>query len=203
MISDLKHLLNKYDDVEESDLKQAAYALLSHQFLYRQKGRHRKHFEIINRFQPYFYNLMETINFRLVGPEERGFVGILPLDYGRYMKLEETLVLFSLRFIYDEEINNFKANDDGSVDVAVDDYEIRYEQFSHRHLPRTKADFERLLAPFIQYGVIEYGADETTPEIMRLRILPSIATLLTGDVVKRIEVYLKAADIKTDLGDGE
>ena len=71
MLSELKLLLSKHEDVDEEALKGAASALLSRQFLYRAKRRQRKHFETVARFQPYFYNLMAAVGHQLLVEEER------------------------------------------------------------------------------------------------------------------------------------
>jgi hypothetical protein len=197
VISDMKNLLARYEDVEELALKEAAYNLLARQFLLQQKGRHRKHYDLVARFPGYFGNLMEALNHELVVNEERGYVGAVPLDYTRRMSLAETLVLFTLRYLYDEAVMNFSANEDGTVEITVEDFEIRHHQFTRRDLPKSKGEFEALIAPFIRCAILEHGADEERPEIDRLRILPTITALLNGDVVKRIEVYLKAEDIDT------
>lgn len=203
MNTELKLLLSKYEDVDEDELKAAASALLSRQFLYRMKGRHRKYFEIVTRFQTYFYNLMDAVGHQLLVEEDRGFVGIVPVNYTRMMSLDETLLLFAIRFFYDEEISAFNANEDGSVSISLEDFEVRYERFTQRPLPRSKGDFQQLIGHFVRYGIVEYGPDENTPEIERVRILPSITALLTGDVTKRIEVYMRASDIETQIEEGE
>ncbi|WP_018234233.1 DUF4194 domain-containing protein [Thioalkalivibrio thiocyanodenitrificans] len=197
MISDLKNLLARHEDIEESAIKEAAYNLLARQFLLQHKGRHRKHYDLVVRFPGYFRNLMEALNYELVISEERGYVGAVPLDYTRRMSLAETLVLFTLRYLYDEAVTNFSANEDGTVELTVEDFEIRHHQFTKRDLPKTKGDFDALIAPFIRCAILEHGADEEHPEIERLRILPTITALLNGEAIKRIEVYLRAEDIDT------
>ena len=203
MHTDLKVLLSKYEDIDADKLKAAAAELLSSQFLYRKKNRQRRHFEIVTRFQPYFYNLMDAVGYQLLVEETQGFVGIIPNDYSRKMSLDETLLLFTLRFLYDEEISAFKGNEDGSVDIPMEDFEVRYTRFTQRELPEQKGGFKQLISHFARHGIAEYGADENTPEIERVRILPSISVLLSGDVTKRIEVYMRASDIDTQTEEDE
>lgn len=203
MHAEMKVLLSKHEDVDEEKLKAAASALLSCQFLYRAAGRHRKHFEIVTRFQPYFYNLMDAVGHQLLVEETHGFVGIIPNEYNRKMSLDETLLFFTLRFLYDEEISAFKGNEDGSVDISMEDFEVRYTRFTQRELPQQKGEFKQLMSYFARHGIAEYGADENTPEINRVRILPSITVLLTGDVTRRIEAYMRASDIDTQIEEDE
>ena len=202
MLTELRVLVGKNEDIDEGKLKAAAAELLSCQFLYRTKGRQRKHFEIVTRFQSYFYNLMDAVGYQLLVEETHGFVGIVPIDYRRKMSLNETLLLFALRFFYDEEISAFKGNEDGSVDISMEDFEIRYTRFTQRELPRLKGEFQQLVSHFVRHGIVEYGPDENTPEIERVRILPSITVLMSGDVTKRIEAYMRASDIDTQDEEG-
>lgn len=170
MISELRHLVQRNEDVEATDIQSATYQLLSRQFLLRHKPRHRRYYELVVRFPSYFATLMETLNHQFVMDEERGFVGVMPRELVRRMNLEETLFLLLLRYLYDEAVCNYSANDDSTVDVTLEDIEVRYRDFAKRDLPRAKGDFLRLIDPFIRLGVIEIGSDEDQPDIERLRV---------------------------------
>lgn len=203
MIAEMQKLLSRNEDIDEAALKEAAYHLLARQFLLRAKPRHRRHYETIVRFSRYYQNLMDAFNHRLIIDENRGYAGILPLDFTWRMSLLETLVLLSLRYLYDEAVNNFAANGDGTVEISVVDFEMRFQHFAKRDLPQNKGDFAELIAPFVRFGVLEYGPDADRPEIDRLRILPTITTLLDADAVGLIENYLKAEDVDTSAEDAE
>ncbi len=192
MLSELKSLLARNEDVEEETVKQAAYALLSQQFLHRGRPRQRKHYETVVRFQTYFVNLMDANNQQLTINETHGYAGVIPQDFTRRMKLEETLLLLALRYIYDEEINAFHARDDGSVDISIEDLQVRYQQLTKRDLPFHKMEFDALTLPLEQQGIVVSGADPEQPEINRVKILPSITALLTGDALRMLELYGKA-----------
>ncbi len=198
MLTDIKRILERNDDVEEEQLKQTAYILQNNQFLYEKRPRQRKHYDLIVRFQQYFANLMDALNQHLVVNEPQGYVGVLPKEFNRRMRLEETLFLLTLRQVYDEEITAFHANDDASVYVSLDDLELRFKQLTRREFPKNKSDFEAWTRPLEHKGIIEVGVDENQPEIQRVTILPSIASLLSGDMLKRIEVYLRAEDVDLD-----
>ena len=192
MLSELKNLLARNEDVEEETLKQAAYALLSQQFLHRARPRQRKQYETVVRFQTYFINLMHANNQQLAINENHGYVGIIPQDYTRRMKLEETLFLLTLRYIYDEEINAFHAHDDGSVDISIEDLQVRYQQLTKRDLPYHKMELDAWTQPLVQLGIIDSGNDPTLPEIYRIKILPSITAVLNADALTMLEMYTKA-----------
>lgn len=201
MISELRHLVQRNEGVEAADIQSATYHLLSRQFLLRHKPRHRRYYELVVRFPSYFATLMETLNHQFVMDEERGFVGVMPRELVRRMNLEETLFLLLLRYLYDEAVCNYSANDDSTVDITLEDIEVRYRDFAKRDLPRAKGDFLRLIDPFMRLGIIEIGSDENQPDIERLRILPTVAALIGGDALKRVEIYLK--DDGVDTSDDE
>ncbi len=46
-------------------------------------------------------------------------------------------------------------------------------------------------------GVADVGSDDALPEIERVKIYPSITALLSGDMLRRVEVYLRAEDVET------
>ena len=192
------------DEEIEDKVREAAYQLQSRQFLYRHKVRHRKHYELVLAYSDYFLSLRDAMNYELVITEERGYIGILPRSFARRMSLNSTLLLFAMRFIYDQELTAFNAEDDGSVQITLEDFETRCRQFTKRDVAKSLSDFKHQLEPFVQIGVVEVGADENRPEIERLKIYPSIAALLSGDMLKRVEVYIRAEDVDTkDISDDD
>ena len=203
MLTELNALLKRNDDVTEDELKNASYMLLSRQFLHQSKPRQRKQYNYIVRFQTYFAHLMAATNHQLVINENQRYVGIVPQDYVNRLKLEDTFFLLSLRAIYDEEINAFHANDDGSINVSLDDFEIRFGQLTTRSFPKSQSELETILKPLQQFGVIEYGSDEERPEFKRIKIFPTITALLSGEAIKRIEIYLKDDDVSFDVNEQE
>jgi hypothetical protein len=202
ILKDMAVLVNKAGDAEdmeelEYNLRDAAYQLQARQFLYRNKGRHRVCYETVVKYQDYFLSLMDAFNHDLEINEERGYVGILPRILARRLSLDKTLLLFTLRYIYDQELMAFNADDNGSVKITLDDFEMRCNQFTRRVIAKSASELKNLMEPLIHAGVVEIGLDEDKPEIYRLKINPSITALLSGDMLKRVEVYMRAEDIDT------
>jgi len=208
MLKDMAALVNKAGDDKDMEeleerLRNAAYQLQARQFLYRKKGRHRNHYETVVKYQDYFLSLMDAMNHDLEINEERGYVGILPRSLARRLSLDRTLLLFALRYIYDQELMGFNAEDDGAVKVTLDDFEMRCNQFTKRVIAKSAGELKALMEPFIHTGVVELGQDEDKPEIERIKINPSITALLSGDMLQRVEVYMRAEDIETQPEDEE
>lgn len=207
MLKELAAIVRNVEDRDEEiekKVREAAYQLQNRQFLYRHKVRHRKHYELILAYQDYFLSLMDAMNYDLVITEERGYIGILPRSFARRMSLNTTLLLFAMRFIYDQELTAFNAEDDGSVQITLEDFDTRCRQFTKRDVAKNLSDFKHQLEPFVRIGVVEVGSDENRPEIERLKIYPSIAAILSGDMLKQVEVYMRAEDVNTqDAGEDE
>jgi len=195
MIKDLKTLLSADEELEEEDLKLTAQMLLAKQFLLRAKPRQRRHFDRVVRYQKYYRNLMDALNHQLVINENHGYVGITPEDFVYRMKLEETLILLALRYIYDEELNAFNLEEDGSVLVSVEDFEDRYLQLTQRDMPKTSTVFREYLRDFANHGILDAEQDEFDPRIVRIRIYPTISELLSGNMIEKVAGYLMAEDV--------
>lgn len=187
----IRNAEDRDEDIEDK-LREAAYQLQTRQFLYRYKVRHRKHYELILTYPDYFLSLMDAMNYDLVIAEERGYIGVLPRTFARRMSLNSTLLLFALRFIYDQELTRFNADDDGSVQITLEDFDTRCRQFTKREVAKSLSDFKNQLEPFVQIGVAEVGPDDNLPEIERVKIYPSITALLSGNMLKQVEVYIRA-----------
>lgn len=189
------------DEDHESIIRQASYQLQARQFLYRSKGRHRHHYETVIRYQEYFISLLDALNYDLEINEERGYVGILPREFVYRMSLNSTLLLFTLRYIYDEELMSFNSDESGAVSLTLDDFEMRSRQFTSRDLAKSSAELKNLLNDFIHIGIVEVGKDENEPEIERIKIYSSITSILSGDMLQRVDVYLRSEDICTTLNE--
>lgn len=189
MIKDLKTLLSADEELEEADLKLTAQRLLAKQFLLRAKPKQRRHFDRVVRYQKYYRNLMDALNHQLVINENHGYVGITPEDFVYRMKREETLILLALRYIYDEELNAFNLEEDGSVLVSVEDFEDRYLQLTQRGMPKKSTVFREYLRDFANHGILD------AEQIVRIRIYPTISELLSGNMIEKVAGYLKAEDV--------
>lgn len=203
MIKDLKTLLDADEELDEAEIKLTAQVLLTRQFLLRGKSRQRRHFERVVRYQHYFRNLMSALNHQLVINESHGYVGITPEDFIYRMKLEETLILLALRYVYDQELNAFNLEEDGSVLVSVEDFADRYLQLTRRDMPKTSTTFRAYLGEFASHGILDREQDEADPRIERIRVYPTISELLSGNMIEKVAEYLKAEDAPAGEEGGE
>jgi hypothetical protein len=196
-LTELKNILAKDDSLDEESLQKAAYELLTRQFLFREKNRQRRYFHLISNHQSYFRRLMKATGHNLVVEERNGYVGIIPTSFSRQMTIEETLLLLVIRNIYDEEIQNFNAKENGSVEIEVEDFMLKYEAMTGRERPQSKKDFINLINPMIRFGILKEFRDLEHNDAWVLRIYPSITALVNGDSLQLIEAHMQARNIDT------
>jgi hypothetical protein len=200
MIKDLKRILEANDDLDEADFQEATQLLLTRQFLLRSKGRQRKAYDLVARNQTYFRDLMDAMNYQLVLDENQGYVGVVPETFITRMKLEESLLLMVLRYVYDQEINSFNVENDGSVVISIEDLENRYLQLTQREMPQRKSVFVDYMRDFTHRNIAAMEQDEQNPMQELIRIYPVIGSLLSGDMLERLAAYIQAEDIPvTDM----
>lgn len=202
-LKELNSILEKDDSLEEAHLQKAAYELLSKQFLYREKKLEKRHYGLIVTHITYFRKLMRATGHRLVHEEHLGYVGIIPTEFTRQMSVEETLILLTLRSVYDEEVQNFNSLDDGCIDILVENFMLKYEHLTGRDRPEHKRDVIELFQPMIRIGLVKYRQELEHGDAWVLRIYPSITALINSDSLGLMEAYMKAKDIDTDVQEDE
>lgn len=189
MLRELENILNGDANIEEVHMLEAGQALLAYQFLHRKKPRHKKYYELVVRFETYFSDLMEATNNRLIVNESKGYVGVTPIGFVNRMRLDEVLLLLTLRALYDQEIQAFKVEDNAEAHIILEDFELRYFQFTKRNLPKNQTTFDELMRTFSRLGVADQTMED---EIKVIRIYPTINDLVDGEALTVIEDYLSS-----------
>ncbi len=180
------------EKLEPDEFHKTAQQLMTKQFLFQSHQRSRKAYDLILRFNNYFHNLFESFNHQLVVNENQRYVGIVPKQFYARMKLEETLMLMMLRHVYQEKVNNWEQEDDGSISIALIDFEEAYQQVTGRSLPQKKSDFYDILSVFEERYLIKLTHEEGNPENQLIQIYPSIESICTGNVMEMMAGYINA-----------
>lgn len=200
MLKDLSALLDRDDEADEAELKQTAQRLLAWQFVIRSRRGHRAHYDRVLRHLRYYTELMDALNYRLHANEQAGFVGIIPNDFVSSMKLEETLILLALRYIYDEQVQAFQVEDDRSVLISLPEFQRRYQHITKRGLPASPVVFRDYLKQFESHGLIDQVSDA---EHALIRILPTLADLLNAQTLQTLAAHIKLQEASPETLDGE
>ncbi|MFB9885411.1 DUF4194 domain-containing protein [Balneatrix alpica] len=194
MLGDLVKAAKKAEHHEAEDFIQAAKVLLANQFLYADKSSQRQHYFLISENLEYFRNLFEAIGWTLVHQAEEAFVGILPGDEERTLrlKLDESLLLLCLRQLYEEKLENFEV-ESGRAYVDLDKFLQTYEHLTSKELPN-ETRMKDILALFARHGLIERGRPhETDPKNFTLVIQPVIRQVVVEDYLGQLEQLVATA----------
>lgn len=199
MLYDLKKLLDSEADLELSDMRQTASVLLERQFLYADQGRDKKHYHRVIGHIPYFTNLFDALNRRLVYDQDYGLVGILPQDGARTVQLnqEEALLLLCLRLLYEEGVEKFEARQ-GSVFTDSETLLNRYQTLVRRERPGL-VRLREILRTFCRFGLIE--VEDEQDRVILLQIRPALRLVTTEGYVAQLEAMLEGREEAPDEQD--
>jgi len=203
MLGELRRLLEKHEGLTESDLRGAANALLTQQFLYLDNEKQLSNYRLVTRHLDYYRDLFDALGWQLVVDNEFGYVGVLPSDEESYLplNLEETLFLFIAAQMFEDGIET-RQTQNGLVHVSSEDMLARYESLTHRPRPKV-TDFREILKLLQQHGLISKEEEDSVTKLPRISLLPALRQITGGRVLERLEAYLSKAkqDEQKTIGD--
>jgi hypothetical protein len=188
MLSELKKIIDT-ESVELADMKQTSSVLLERQFLYADQSLDKKHYQRVVSHIPYFSNLFDALNRRVVYDHEFGFVGILPQDGAKVVLLpnEEAIMLLCLRLLYEEGIEKFEVIH-GSVFTDSEILLNRYTALAKRDRP-ILGRLREILKSFGKFGMVEI--QEEHDRIIPIQIRPTIRLVTTEAYITQLEDFLQ------------
>lgn len=192
MLYDLKKLLDAEADLEPSEMKQTASVLLERQFLYADQSLDKKHYHRVIGHIPYFTNLFDAINRRLVYDQDYGLVGILPQEGARVVQLpqDETLMLLCMRLLYEEGVEKFEASH-GSVFSDTETLLTRYQTLTLRDRPGL-VRLREILRTFSRFGLIE--VQEERDRVIALQLRPALRLVTSEGYLAQLEAVLECRE---------
>lgn len=201
MLRDLKHLLDRNDELSEADFKSAANALLTRQFLYL--ADERPHYRLITDHFEYFHALFDALGWQLYLDQDFGYVGVLPGDEETYLRLDltETLFLFIARLAFEEGVEA-RQTQDGKVHLSAADLLERYGVLTHRESPK-KSDYIGLLKRFQRHGLLRLGDEDAVTGLPRIALLPALRQVAGDHCLERLEAHLNKTGQTNDIDTSE
>jgi hypothetical protein len=192
MLYELKKLLDAEAGLELSDMRQTASVLLERQFLYADQSLDKKHYHRVISHIPYFTNLFDAINRRLVFDQDYGLVGILPQDGSRVTQLsqDEALLLLCLRLLYEEGVEKFEARQ-GSVFTDSETLLNRYQSLARRDRPGL-VRLREILRTFSRFGLIEVRDEQD--RVIALQIRPALRLVTTEGYIAQLEAMIEGRE---------
>ncbi|MCM0080181.1 DUF4194 domain-containing protein [Geomonas sp. Red32] len=201
MLNELKRLLDAEADLQAADMRQTASVLLERQFLYADQSRDKKHYHRVIGHIPYFTNLFDALNRRLVYDQDYGLVGILPQDGARVVQLaqEESLLLLCLRLLYEEGVEKFEARQ-GSVFTETEALLNRYQTLVRRERPGL-VRLREILRTFCRFGIIE--VEDEQDRVISLQIRPAVRLVTTEGYIGQLESMISGGEAEADGEESE
>ncbi len=192
MLTELKRIIEKHEKLTIEDMQLAASYLLSHQFIYLSESRDRKHYRLIDNFRLYFEKLFDALGFGLTFDPDYQYIGIIPEHAFHRMKLEDSLMLLTMRQVYEDEMRRLESEHrEGIILVTYEKFLMRYEGLTGREKPDSKASpFKDRIKSLSRFGVTKLESKSNDPlEEPRLKIYAGIMSLINLDTLKQITEY--------------
>jgi hypothetical protein len=193
MLNELRRLLEKHVALTEADLRNAANALLTQQFLYLENDRQLPHYRLVTQHIEYYRDLFDALGWKLLVDNDFGYVGILPSDEESYqpLSLEETLLLFIAAQMFEEGVEARQTRN-GRVYISSEDMLARYESLTRRDRPKI-TDFRDTLKLLQRHGLVFKEDDDPVTKLPRLALLPALRQIAGERIMTRLESYLSKA----------
>lgn len=178
------------------DFQSAADLLLTRQFIYRGDHGHSRAAETILANRSYFENLMLATGRRMEVDGRIGMVGTIPIDVrGERLRLDETMLLLALRFVYQEGIPA-RLDEAAEVQATTEEILSKLEELSRRKRPEWKR-LREVLDLFDRRGLTRTGdevEDDDRNRIVTLR--PGLLHAAGPDWVRRLEEFAAEAEAR-------
>jgi len=194
MLVELERILNQYKKLVVEDMQLAASYLLSRQFIYVSERHDKKHYRLIHQFRLYHEKLFDALGYELIFDADYQYIGIIPKHAFQQIKLEDSLMLLTMRQVYEDEMKNLESEHQGGiVSVSYEKLLVRYEGLTGRERPDSKASlFENRIKRLSLYGVTKLDSKSNDlQQELRLKIYAGIISLISLDTLKQITEYQK------------
>ncbi|WP_372738095.1 DUF4194 domain-containing protein [Neptunomonas sp.] len=188
MLGDLQKIISRSDQYEAADFSHAANLLLTSQFLHADRSSHRDSYFLISSHIDYFTNLFEAIGWSFIYQPDEAYLGILPKDDERNLKLrlDESLLLLCMRQQYEEKLEKFEV-ESGKAYTNINQLLSLYENLTGKEIPN-ETRMKEILSLFSRHGVIERGKpNETEPKNVPFSIQPTIRQVVVEDYIGQLE----------------
>ncbi len=188
MLGDLQKIISRSDQYEAADFSHAANLLLTSQFLHADRSSHRDSYFLISSHIDYFTNLFEAIGWSFIYQPDEAYLGILPKDDERNLKLrlDESLLLLCMRQQYEEKLEKFEV-ESGKAYTNINELLSLFENLTGKEIPN-ETRMKEILSLFSRHGIIERGKpNETEPKNVPFSIQPTIRQVVVEDYIGQLE----------------
>ncbi|WP_209509488.1 DUF4194 domain-containing protein [Ruegeria sp. HKCCE4150] len=206
---EIKYRQNEGDSVSRDDddmivdqFQKAARQLIEKQVLHAD-DRMKSVYRLICRHEPYFDRLMHGLGYVLLIDSIYEYIIVMPGNIdgatrrGK-LKKDESLLLLTLRIMWEESSRDGEMDDLGRIFIDTDALLDRLTALGGGDTP-SKSRLKEMLDLWRANGFVRVGEEDREEEIIPVTIMPAIKHLVTPDLVKEIEAFLDAEDPESDV----
>ncbi len=202
MLHELNRIYSKDESGNIDDYRRAASVLLNRQFLYADKRRDKGFYHQILSSEDYFWNLFDALNLDLICDPQTGYVGIVPREshITQGLDTEHTLLLLSLRVLYENAVLECRIVEGGQVLTDSDNLMDFYEFQTGRKKPGL-VRLREILGNISRQGLLDFDGEEN--RVIQVRIRPAIRDIVSTGWMETLENYKAVKDIDNGIEAGE
>lgn len=191
MLIDLKKLVDRVEDsgITQAEIENTASMLRLHQFIWRDKRNHARHYDLLVKFQDYYRNLFDAFGDTYVVDHHFGYCGIVPRTSYPRLKMLETVYLLILAKLHDNESRRACTENGRSMPgeaILIDEY----RELTGKPAPK-KTETREALVRLSRCGVIELGELNPETELNRITVLPSITRIVSKSFLDELDTFAK------------
>lgn len=186
------------------ELVRCKQALLTRQCVYSSSPALGRTYEIIRAYSSYFEAYFNGMGYRLVvSPRDQMVALSVPQDQTRYdaayqrLTKEQTVVLLSLRLMWEEGVNNQDVQEGGIVETTTGDLIDRIKSVTQAN-PPDERPLTDILRFFQRYGVVRVGERDRIERVSPLMILPGVNIVAPDSFVDDLKLWLASPELKNE-----
>jgi hypothetical protein len=172
------------------DLRAAVVALRGSQFIFEQKNP--GHYAILKNMQSSLKDMFALMGSKMFVDESEGYIALVPQeDMSRIsLTIDETLLLLSLRLVYEERIEDKIIENDGTVLIRETEVLETFEKKTGRTLPR-QAVLKSAFEFFERRSILTISQDDNGERHFFVR--STIRLIVGPSYVRRIQEFAEMA----------
>lgn len=190
------HIGGRRPSAEE--LTRALQVMLARQCVYSHTPGVGRSYDLVRAYAPFFERYFASLGYRLeVSARDQMVALALPRDEPRYdgaierLRKDETLVLLTLRLLWEEAIRAHAIGEAGALDTTTDEIVDRIAQAA-RMPPPEEARLLDILRRFARHGALRLGERDRVARVSPLTVLPGIAVLVPDGYVADLAAWASA-----------
>ena len=193
---------HRRDGGDETEVREglirAARELLVRQCLYRYESQQGNHYRIIEGSVDYFESLFGAFGYELRIRPDNGYAMLVPMRSimaGRRGSIskDETLMLFTLRLIWEEGMRDYSMLDTGQIEVTLDDLDDRFRIPANREVI-AQGRLKEILKDLQSRGLVKVGAYDPEEDSTALLIYPTIREVVTPELARMIAAFAEGSE---------